>query len=57
LLDSLLGLAERLARAAQDRPADSAEPEWPDPNRWLHDMLLTAEFFARDGRVGTAKGD
>jgi hypothetical protein len=22
------------------------------PNRWLRDMLLTAEFLAREGRVG-----
>ncbi|HCX34719.1 MAG TPA: hypothetical protein DHV08_15000 [Rhodocyclaceae bacterium] len=32
-----------------------AETEWPGPDRRLRDLLLTAEFPARDGRVGISE--
>jgi CRISPR-associated protein Cmr2 len=44
-------LAGRLARGAVGRSPASGEPEWPGPNRWLCDLLITAEFLAREGRV------
>jgi CRISPR-associated protein Cmr2 len=50
-------LARRLARAADGRPANRGEPEWPGPNRWLRDLLLSAEFLAREGRIGNGKED
>lgn len=46
-------LARRLAHAALARHGHAGEDEWPGPNRWLRDMLLTAEFLAREGRVGS----
>lgn len=45
-------LAARVARAAVYQ-SSGGEAEWPGPNRWLRDMLLTAEFLAREGRVGS----
>jgi hypothetical protein len=48
-------LAERLARAAVKCHSIHGKDEWPGPNRWLRDLLFTAEFLAREGRV--ASGD
>jgi hypothetical protein len=31
--------------------------EWPSPNRWLRDLLLTAEFLAREGRVASGEDE
>ncbi|ROQ92061.1 CRISPR-associated Cmr2 family protein [Desulfosoma caldarium] len=47
-------LAERLARRAVSRNGVeiSRSGEWAQPNRFLRDMVLTAEFLAREGRVG-----
>lgn len=50
-------LAARLASTAVGRSAGREEAEWPGPNLWLRDMLLTAEFLAREGRVGSAQRD
>jgi CRISPR-associated protein Cmr2 len=46
-------LAQRVARAAIERHAKGGMGEWPGPNRWLRDLLLTAEFLAREGRVAS----
>jgi CRISPR-associated protein Cmr2 len=51
------GLAGRLARAAVRQHRSGSEAEWPGPNRWLRDLLLTAEFLAREGRVGLDQRD
>ncbi|MGQ9485959.1 MAG: hypothetical protein ACUVSA_13575, partial [Desulfosoma sp.] len=47
-------LAHQLATRATRRnpPSFHGTSTWPQPNRWLRDMLLTAEFLAREGRVG-----
>lgn len=50
-------LAKRLAHAAVEHHENQGEGEWPGPNRWLRDMLLTAEFLAREGRVGSQKDE
>lgn len=44
-------LPQRLAQAAITRQAQNAKDEWPAPNRWLRDLLLVAEFLAREGRA------
>jgi len=50
-----LQLAVRLASAAVEHykgyTDEEKMPEWPGPNRWLRDVLITAEFLAREGRV------
>ena len=51
-------LAERLACAAVEHHTNHSkrrDVEWAGPNRWLRDLLLTAEFLAREGRVATKK--
>jgi len=47
-------LARSLATRAVSRkqPETPKSAEWAHPNRWLRDMMLTAEFLAREGRVG-----
>jgi CRISPR-associated protein Cmr2 len=50
-------LAGRLAHAAVTRHAGEPEAEWPGPNRWLRDLLLTTAFLAREGRIGIEKED
>jgi len=46
-------LAGRLARAAVQQHRGGSEAEWPGPNRWLRELLLAAEFLAREGRIGS----
>uniref|UniRef100_A0A832EL33 Type III-B CRISPR-associated protein Cas10/Cmr2 n=1 Tax=Desulfacinum infernum TaxID=35837 RepID=A0A832EL33_9BACT len=47
-------LAQNLATRAVSRSpkTTSKSAEWAPANRWLRDMVLTAEFLAREGRVG-----
>ncbi len=47
-------LARRLADRAFSRDGLNGDKmdEWPQPNLWLRHMVLTAEFLAREGRVG-----
>jgi len=47
-------LARSLATRAVSRkhPETPKSAEWAPANRWLRDMVLTAEFLAREGRVG-----
>jgi len=51
-------LAVRLASAAVKRGTNSLqdEPEWPASNAWLRDLIITAEFLAREGRAGAVSG-
>jgi CRISPR-associated protein Cmr2 len=46
-------LAEHLARRAvsEGRAGEHSRDGWPLPNLWLRNMVLTAEFLAREGRV------
>lgn len=43
--------AERLAGAAVSRERNAPKDFWYGPNRWLENLLLTAEFLAREGRA------
>ncbi len=51
-------LAERLARAATNLPdkLSPSIPGWPGANAWLRDLIVTAEFLAREGRAGGGEG-
>lgn len=45
-------LARRLAKAATAAPAPKGgRGAWPAANAWLRDLLVTAEFLAREGRA------
>jgi CRISPR-associated protein Cmr2 len=45
-------LCKRLGQASHERQAAGpARAGWPSQNSWLRNILLTAEFLAREGRI------
>jgi len=44
-------LPQRLAVKAIEKKQENPSQEWPAPNLWLRNLILVAEFLAREGRI------
>ena len=45
----------RLVHKAMKWENKQTSGDWPAPNQWLRDLILVAEFLAREGRIGNRR--